>query len=257
MIILAHADQGALEEMVENVHYFCPDASLYLYNSGLDKSLGANLSINILPLSRSLSYAKITPFFFDVFEYFSQKNIFFDYLINLETDLMFIRKGYEKFIEKTMADCDYMAPNFVRFISKKSKWRPYRSLRPELRQWNLLFGFNYVHGAFSPAQVFSRNYIEKLLTHRNYSEIKYLVRDNKSYTLQEILFPTLVDFLAVRGRSYPLELKPIIRYRPYQAIAGVNRALMLPNGYFVHPVRRRVDDAARLFIKAMLKIGVK
>jgi hypothetical protein len=69
-------------------------------------------------------------------------------MINLETDMLFIRHGFEKWITSEMAGYDYMAPNLVRFISPKSKWRPYRSLRPELEDWHTFFSFKYIHGAF-------------------------------------------------------------------------------------------------------------
>lgn len=253
MMILAHNDQESLADMVKNIRYFCPKVTLCLYNSGNYLSLGSGLNLEIFPSPRRLDYAKISPFFFDTFEWLLAENRRFDYVINLETDILFVRKGFETFISQVMADSDYMAPNFSRFTSSKSKWRPIRSLRPELAEWYKLLGFEYTHGAFSPGQVFSRNYIEKLLRHEQYAEIQRLVKSNQSYTLQEVLFPTLVDFLKVRGKSYPSELKPIIRYRPYQAINGVRCALAIPDAYFVHPVRRELDDPARLFIHSLIE----
>ena len=252
MIIVAHDDPDSLSEMVRNVRYFCPAAKLYLYNSGDNPSLGSGLEIEMVPAPRRLYYAKVTPFFFDMFEWLTNEHIAFDYAINLETDMLFIRKGFEAFISDVMKDCDYMAPRFARFTSKKSRWRPIRSLRPELPEWYKVFGFDYTHEGFSPAQVFSRVYIEKLLNHPGYPEIRRLLKENKSYTLQEVLFPTLVDVLGVNGQSYPVGMEPIIRYRPYQAVGGVKRALALPNAFFVHPVRRELDNPARVFIRSLM-----
>lgn len=251
MVIVAHDDPGSLADMVDNVRHFCPQSRLYLYNSGDDPSLGVDLGLERVPSPRRLYYAKVTPFFFDMFEWLMNENIPFDYAINLETDMLFIRRGFETFIADVMQGYDYMSPLFARFTPKRSAWRPLRSLRPELPEWYKLFGFSYTNRGFSPAQVFSRNYIEKLLSHQSYSEIKRLLQENKSYTLQEVLFPTMVDFLGLRGRSYPSGMEPIIRYRPYQAVSGVKRALDMPNAYFVHPVRRELDNPARLFVRSL------
>jgi hypothetical protein len=253
MVIVAHDDPGSLTEAVSNARYFCPQARLYLYNSGDDPSLGADLGIEMVPSPRRLYYAKVTPFFFDMFEWLVTAGVRFDYAINLETDMLFIRAGFESFIYSAMKNCDYMAPRFARFTSRKSRWRPIRSLRPELKDWYEVFGFCYTHEAFSPGQVFSRAYIEKLLGHPRYSEILRLLKQNRSYTLQEVLFPTLIDLLQVNGRNYPDEMRPVIRYRPYQAVSGVKRALALENAYFVHPVRRNLDDPARVFIRSLLQ----
>ena len=251
MVILAHNDPDSLADLVKNTRHFCPISRLMLYNSGIDHSLGKRLDLEILSISSQQLYAKITPFFFDVFEWFVKNGDTYDYIINLETDMLFIRHGYEEWVTSEMSGYDYMAPNLVKFVSPKSKWRPYKSLRPELSNWYDFFGFKYVHGAFSPGQIFSQRYVESIVTHKQYSELKRLIAENKSYTLQEILFPTFPDALCLAAKSYPSELKPVIRYRPYHAVSGIKRAINTPNAYFVHPVGREPDNLARLLIHSL------
>ena len=252
MIIVAHDDPGSLADLVENVRYFCPFVKLYLYNSGDDPVLGTDLELDMVPSPQRLYYAKVTPFFFDVFKWLANEHIEFDYVMNLETDMLFIRKGFESFLSKVMKDFDYMAPLFTRFTSKKSKWRPIRSLRPELLNWYKVLGFNFTHRGFSPGQVFSKYYVEKLLNHPCYPEIQRLLKENQSFTLQEVLFPTLVDFLKVNGCSYPDGMEAIIRYRPYQAVSGIKRALVIPDAYFIHPVKRNLDNRARKYVHSLM-----
>ncbi len=251
MVILAHEDPDSLFDLVKNTSAFCSRSRLMLYNSGTDPDLGKGLDLEILPVSRRQFYAKITPFFFDVFEWLVENDASYDYVINLETDMLFIRHGYEDWVSSAMSGYDYMAPNLVRFVSPKSRWRPYKSLRPELSDWFEFVGFRHVHGAFSPGQVFSHRYVEAMVKHRHYSDLKRLIAANKSHTLQEILFPTLPDTLGLETRSYPVELKPFIRYRPYQAVSGIKRALGTPQAYFVHPVRRSLDDPARTLVRSL------
>src|SRR5262249_7095739 len=152
---------------------------------------------------RHYQYAHITPFFFDVFEWAIASGDSFDAIVNIETDLLFIRRGYDAFVQHWLEHADYLAPNLIERRPLNSYWRPLRSLRPESEQWFDFFGFCHFHCAFSAAQVFSRRYVQTLVEHNKYSNLRRLVQENRSYTLQEVLFPTLTDFFGLRLRGYP------------------------------------------------------
>ncbi len=251
IVVLAHNNYECLSEMIANINHFCPKADVAVYNSGHDEQLTKNLPVlNILP-SRKLDYARIAPFFFDVFKWLEVNNFPYDYITNLDSDVLFIKHNYESFIQQQMLSCDYLAQDLLKNIHNRPRWRPIRSLRPELPAWYKFWGFEYAHGAFNPGQTFSKNYLQKLVQHKEYDELLELVRQNNSYTLHEVLFPTLVDFLGINAKSYPKDTNTANRYRPYQAISGVQRALSLKHAYFVHPVRRELNDPARTYIRNM------
>jgi hypothetical protein len=252
LVVLAHDHPPSLADLVANVRRFCPASRLVLYNSGGDPELGHDLGLPTVPGARRLDYARITPFFLDIFEWLATTADPWDAVVNLETDMLFVRPGFEAFLQRRMSGCDYLAPNLVRRRPLSTRWRPMRSLRPEFERWFRFLGFRYWHGTFSPGQVFSRRYIETLLRHPEYAELKRLVAANESFTLQEVIFPTLTDFLGLRLASYPAHLAPINRYRPYQAVSGVKRALTTPDAYFVHPIRRAPDDAARIHVRKLV-----
>lgn len=253
IVILAHDDRECLEDMVDNVRFYCPHATIGLYNSGDDPDLGKDLPVTIIQPSRRLYYARIAPFFFDLFEWLSMQDFPYEYVTNLDSDVLFIRHGYEDFIDASMKSYDYMAPDLRFNAHRRSQWRPMRSLKPEIKRWYKFLGFKYMHGAFNPGQTFSKKYIESLVNHPSYQELLNLVSENQSFTLHEVLFPTLVDFLGLRARSYPEELNPIIRYRPYQAISGVKRAIGLETAFFIHPIKRDMDNPARVFIQKKMR----
>lgn len=247
--ILAHDNQAILKEMVENIRKYCSHCNILLYNSGDNPDLGKDLKLDEITPVKKLCYTKITPYFIDLFEWVETNNYPYDYIINLETDALFIKHGFEEFLFSSMMNNDYMAPNFKKFTSHKSQWRPIKSLRPELPDWYKVFGFAHTNEGFNVGQIFSRNYIIKLLSNSSYPEIKRLVTQNASFTLHEVLFPTLVDFLRLDAVSYPDELKEVIRFRPYHGVASVKRALNLKNAFFMHPIRREMDDSAREYIR--------
>jgi hypothetical protein len=95
-VILAHTDRSSLEELVDNVRTFAPRARLLLYNSGDDAGLCGDLGVPEVPSPRAFDYARITPFFLDVFEWLKRSG---DPLtvVNVETDMPFIRR-YEAFV---------------------------------------------------------------------------------------------------------------------------------------------------------------
>jgi hypothetical protein len=252
-VILAHTDPASLGELVDNVRVFCPRARILLYNSGDDSHLCGDLGLPEFPFPRRYGYARIAPFFLDVFEWAIRSGDGFEAIVNLETDMLFIRPGYEAFVDASLARADYLAPNLVERRSLKTRWRPMRSLRPEFERWFEFFGFRYWHGTFSPAQVFSRRYVKTLVGHDKYAELRSLVEENRSFTLQEVLFPTLTDFLGLRLAGYPQEHRATNRYRPYQAVSGVKWAASTPDAYFVHPVRRIKDDPARTLIRELAR----
>jgi hypothetical protein len=250
MVILAH-DRAGLAELVRNVRVFCPDAALVLYNSGPDPSLGEELELEHFPAPRRQEYARVCGFFLDVAEWLAGSGREYEYWVNLETDLLFIRPGYEAFLDRAMEGWDYMCPHLRRFTPRTSRWRPIRSLRPELPRWHGVMGAEYTHAGFSPAQVFRRSYADVLAQPELLGEIRRLLAQNRSFSLQEILYPTLADRLGLRARDYPEQLRPINRYRPYQAVRGVERALATDDAYFVHPVRRAPADPARRRVEAL------
>jgi hypothetical protein len=168
--------------------------------------------------------------------------------------VLFIRHGFEKFLENYMNDSDYLVQWFQKYTPKESTWRPIGSLRPELSNWYDFFGFEYTHRGFNPGQTFSAKYIEKLVSHPKYGQLLDLINKNKSYTLHEVLFPTVTDFLGLEGKSYPEQLKSIIRWRPYQALSGVNTALLTEDAYFIHPIKLNLDDPARRLVRSLLTV---
>lgn len=252
-VILEHRDHSCLAELVTNLRAFCPNDRIMLYNSGIDPLLGCGLDIEFFPRPLQFEYARICGFFLHVFEYLVESGDDFDAVVNLETDLLFIRRGFRDFLQHQLSNADYLGPNLVERRRLDAYWRPMRSLRPEFERWFAFLGFTHLHGTFSPAQVFSRRYVHNLVSHSEYGRLETLVAANRSFTLQEVLFPTLCDFLELRLKGYPKAHATTNRYRPYQATTGVKRALSIPDACFVHPVRRDPDDPARTMIRNLAR----
>ncbi|MEV5600306.1 hypothetical protein AB0L33_02560 [Streptomyces sp. NPDC052299] len=254
-VVLDHAPDEYVDDLVRGIRRFCPAADIYWYDSGPAGAVGRRAPVDVerMECSRPLLYAKVTPFFFDMLEWAADRD--YDYVVNVESDMAFINEGFEDFLASAMADNDYLAPRFARKTPNTSRWRPYRSLRPELPDLLDVLGMDYTNEAFSPGQVFTPRYIHTLLDSPWYPRLREFVARNqepgRSFTLQEVLLPTLVDALGLRGSDYPAHMTAFNRYRPYHAASSVAKAHQRGDVPFVHPVRRDAEHAARRFVRAL------
>jgi len=253
LAILAH-NTDALPDLVANARHFNPGATLALYNSGNDPTLGDGLDIDRIIPSRPLTYAHVMPFFLDTFEWLHTNSIQYDYLVNLETDMLFVKAGYETWTDAAMRHTDYMTANYTTEVNTHSITRCVYTLRPYLAQWYDLLGFEHVHIGFSPGMVFSRRYVDRLVGHGQYGRIKAMVEDSRdAMSLQEVLLPTLAEYLGLWARGYPKVGREFNRFRPYQTLATARRAITTNDVYFVHPVPREGDNAARMMVREMVE----
>ena len=249
IVICDHRNDAYLQDLIDGIRRFCPRSDIAWYNSGHEQPPpgSAGMSLMTMPQSRPLDYAKVTPFFLDMFEWAAGRD--YDYIVNAETDLAFVQPGFERFVAELMKEADYLAPGYARDVPGASRWRPYRSLRGELPELLAILGATSTHRCFSPGQVFSARYFGKLLTSTWYPELRNFVSRNqepgRSFSLQEVLLPTAADVLGLRATSYPAHLASVNRYRPYHAAASILRARATRDAYFIHPVRRDEADGAR------------
>src|SRR5205823_97297 len=97
---------------IDGIRFSCPDSDIAWYNSGESPAAAGTpaAALPMLPGSRPLRYAKVTPFFFDMFDWAAGQP--YDYIVNAETDMAFIRPGYDRFISETMRDADYLVTRF-------------------------------------------------------------------------------------------------------------------------------------------------
>jgi len=256
VVIADHRHDEYLTDLVNGLRTFVPAADLVIYNSGDPRIHGDHAcheSVPRISSSRPLLYAKVTPFFLDMFEWAAGGC--YDYVLNAETDMAWLKPGFEEFVVESMRDHDYMAPGFERSTARTSRWRPYHSLRAELPELMSLLRVTATNRCFSPGQVFSARYIDRVVSSPIYPQLRDFVMRNqepeKSFTLQEVLLPTLVDSLSLVPRDYPGHLRAVNRYRPYHASPSVKRAIDTPDAYFVHPIRRDNSDAARLAVRQL------
>ncbi|MET7575513.1 hypothetical protein ABZT04_44790 [Streptomyces sp. NPDC005492] len=252
-VIISDTVDDAFEDLVLSLRAFCPGADIAWYNSGPQRETPFGLR-RVSP-GRPLKYMKITPAFFDVLEWAHRED--YDHIVNVETDLAFIKPGFLDFIGHQMEAADYLAPGLRRGIPQVSLWPAYRTLAGERQELTEILGMEYLNRCFSPAQVLGRGYISAVLSSDNYPRLRAFVERNqhpqRSWTLQELLLPSLADSVGVMARSYPAHMARFNRYRPHQAPIDLKIAESAADAYFLHPVRREREDPVRSHVRGLVR----
>jgi hypothetical protein len=249
--VLVHEKREVIMDLLDNIRFFCPNSSIVLFNGGKDPQLCEGLGYPVCPASTRIKWGNLVWYFLHTMEWLEEMNYDYDYLINIDSDAIFAKKGYEEFIATEMEGFDYMAAYF-----KKPDWYwyPGQTMNNEWKSWQPIFNTKYYMGCFNSAQVFSKEFVQKVLKFEKLDLIKRKLQETNVFALEEILFPTLSDTFGIKSKSYPEPVQRWNRYRPHftkeEVENGINKQ---KDCYIVHPVYRDMQDGARAYIRNLLE----
>ena len=253
--IPVHEKKDVLIELIENIRYFCPNTSIVLFHSGNDPDLCSGLDLPVCPTSFPLGWGQNFPWFFlNIMEWLEEINHPYDYLINIDSDALFAKKGFEEFICSEMQGFDYMAA-YLRVPAEE--WYPGQVMKGFWPIFQPIFGIEQFLGCFMSAQVFSKNYVQQILHFDKIDELKKLLKQTEHhiFAMDEILFPTLAEALGIKSKPYPDDVVQWIRFRPHFTREEVVKAIdTKQNCYLIHPVLRDIADPARTFIRGLIQL---
>ncbi|NLY43084.1 MAG: hypothetical protein GX066_03740 [Clostridiaceae bacterium] len=248
--VLAHEKRRILKDMLANIRYFCPNSSIVLYNGGSNPQLCRNLGYPVCPYSKKMQWGNLAQFMLDIMKWLDDTGYQYDYLINLDSDALFARKGFESFIISQMKDADYMA---VRARVYGDKWYPGREMKRRWSKWQPLLKTEQFLGCFNVGQVFSKDLVKKILSSDDIDKIQKNIIENGTFALEEILYVTLAHTLGVKIKSYPEDVAGFIRSRHYFTLFEVSRYIKSNAPcYLLHPVRRDMNDNVRRYIRRLM-----
>lgn len=249
--VLVHNKKDVVNDLLDNIKFFCPNSSVVLYNGGDDPSLCNDLGVLICPTSRKLQYGVTAIYLLETMKWLEDLNLKYDYLINLDSDALFIRDGYEKFITDQMVNKDYMGVE-----TKPLEPNNYCGiqLKKEFSIWEPLFRTRHLYESFNVGQVFSRRLVKSFLTSEHFDLLLDNLNKTKAFGVDEIAYVTMTDLLGFELNAYPTETGNSIRYRPYFPLDETVHLLHSnKNCFLLHPVRRDINDETRAFINRALK----
>ncbi|UOE92705.1 hypothetical protein [Alkalihalobacillus sp. LMS39] len=240
--ILAHKNEEILKRQIENIQYFNPESKVVLYNGGTDKRFGNSLNINICPYSRPLKYGNLVPFMIDVMKWVEETGVTYDYFVNLDHDVLFIKHGFESFLDKMMSGYDCMGPHFLihntpfdypDFGPSITMWR-------EWQRWQPFFKTDYFARFFNPGQIYKPGIVKRMLEGVNRNRLEALLSSTEVFALEEMFFPTLAMTEGAKIRGYPWNFEQsleFVRHLGNITKDEVRKAREQPFYYWIHPIK--------------------
>ena len=263
-ILLVHEDIDLVYNLIENVECFCPNSKIVIYNGGKDQTLCENIDIKVCPTSRKLEHGYTTIHLLETMEWLEEIGMEYDHLINLDSDALFIRKGYEDFVNKQMEDADYMGVDLR--IAEETYFCG-KQLKTEAYKWDQLFDLQQLYGVFNVGQVMSRKFIKALINSEKKLLLKRYLLETNAFGTDELVYVNMAKELGFKLKKYPsdqedLPYEPIgydmdkwmIRFRPHftiqELIHGRNNN---KNRWLCHPIYRTGNDLARQLVYSLQK----
>ncbi|TJY44258.1 hypothetical protein E5161_02400 [Cohnella pontilimi] len=252
--ILAHEKEDVLANQVDNLTKFVPGCKIVLYNSSPDPDFGKNLNLIVYPDSRPLEYGKFGMFFLEIMSWLKKIGLSYDYLVNLDSDIMYIRSGYEYYLDFLMQGYEAMGIGMgtIRSPEEHSGWYPVQTMWKELRSWQPYFQTDYFGFALNSNQVYRKDLVDKMVEMMNIPVLKKLIEATEVFALEEILWPTLAMKCGAKTRPYLQEsILDVVRIGAPLSLHEAQDALTRPQVYFIHPVRRDMLDPVRQWISSI------
>jgi glycosyltransferase involved in cell wall biosynthesis len=252
--VLAHEREEILQNQIENLKYYNPNCQIVLYNGGKNKEFAKNLNIPICPKSQPLQKGKLGRFFMDIMCWLTEEKFKYDYLVNLDSDVMYVKSGFENYLTRYMNGYDCMGINMGAQHSPDDTphWYPGQTMWKEWDKWKKLFKEDYFCGSLNSMQVYRYEIVQKMVKNMDKERLEKLINETEVFALEEILYPTLAAYCGANYRSYPASCADYVRWTPL-TVEDIKAASYQSDIFFVHPIERMMNDPARQYISEQKK----
>ncbi len=249
--LLAHNKPDCLADLVANIRHFAPGSDIVLFNGGRDPNLADGLGIDVCPYSRPLEYERVARFHYEVMRWLAEERRTYDFLVTLDSDVLLIKPGLDAYLSRVMQDSAYMAVLF----RQMPPWTPRTTGRRFNYKWEgiwqPLFGTRYPYGAFNPGQVFRHDYAARLLQFPQLEELLTRIDQSSLRDLEEMVWATMAVTLGCKPRNFPYPVASAVRYLERHSPLELQRWVLDPNVYFVHPITMTMDAPDRRLVREL------
>lgn len=239
--LLAHEDEHTLAAQLDNIRHFNPGARIVLYNGGTDPDFAKRFNLPICPYSRPLQHGNLTFYMWDVMRWLEETHIDYEYLINLDHDVLFVKHGFQAFLDETMRKHDCMGWDMVTSRSDKaSELSCVQTMRGEWHRWKPVFQTDHFIRFLNPAQVYRHQLVKRMLAFVDREKVERMFSKTGVFALEEIFFVTLALACGGKIREYPRDetWHRVARFGwPGISQQEADHARHHPYYFWVHPVK--------------------
>lgn len=237
--LLAHKDEHVLAAQIDNIRKFNPEAGIVLYNGGEDSQFGKGMNAAICEYSRHLTWGHLAPFLWDVMKWLDEHQVNYEYLVNLDDDMLFVKPGFEGYLDQTMRgyDCmgwDMQTSRSVRDADNMNK----QTMWEEWGRWGSLFQTDHFVRYFNPTQVYRRGIVKKMLEAADVSLVDQWLSESQVVALEEFFFVTFAKALGGKCREFPRDERLNVMRHEHEIEQNEAHAAMHHYMYhMIHPVK--------------------
>lgn len=254
---LVHEEKSSVIDLVRNLHFLDPDASILLYNGGSDPDLLRGFPFEqygatVHPEPRPMKWGWLHDFAIDCMR-FALATQSFDAITIVDSDQLAVKKGYSGFIGRVLQQDENIG--MLGITDQKqgpgSMVDPVRAALPEKELWAPLLGQlpggadSFLYWTFWPSTVFSRKACAALVDLFDHSaELKSILEKTEIWASEEVILPTLVAALGFKIAKNPCDNR-YVKYRVNYRADDMEKAFEEAAVYWVHPVPRSPAHALR------------
>lgn len=258
--ILAHNEPDSVYDLISNLQMFDPSSHIILYDGGKDRIVLSRseawrkLSVDVVKNVSPQSWGCLHGFAIDCIDHIGNRS--YDTLTFVDSDQLLIQPGYSEFLTKNAPPEFGVLSIFphrhgidsnilcVRELHEDRKiWMPYLT---RFRHWEEAF----VRWTFWPGTVLSADAARAIAAEFRTDLLAATLRQSRAWATEECILPTVSALL-----GFPEVLTPFnrdwCRYRTPWSTADIDNATSTAGAFFVHPIRRSMDDPVRQYIREL------
>jgi Capsular polysaccharide synthesis protein len=261
--VLVHDNLECVFDLLRNLEHFDPSSLIVLYSGGENPALLgpvrlAHPNVIIHPSPNRQHWGCLHGFALDCMRLIA--HLEFDALTIVDSDQLLLRHGYSGFIARSLAGKPRagMLVNSGAWQAADTQNGPAQSAWAELERWRAFLNqfpngeANFPRWAFWPSTVFTARGVRALLARfESDALLQEAIAASSICATEEVIFPSLVALLSLELLPHPCSFD-FVQYRVAFSQVKLERALLRPDVFWVHPVPRHLDDRLRKLVRSRM-----
>ena len=257
--VLVHESADCVFDLLRNLRFFDRDSPIVLYDGSgggallLDSKALEELGAVAHPAPKRMDWCRAHGYVFDSLEY-ALDRYEFDAMTFVDSDQLLVRPGHATAVQKALAGRPRagllttphptnLPKDWIPIPPGVEAWKPMRDRfgyrgKQELPIWTFWPG-TVLTGAASRA-------ISALRDDATLAEV--VEKSAEATATEEVVFASLAALLGYEVAPIPGNDR-FLRWRPWLRSSEVIEALADSGCYWLHPVRRNLDDPARAYLR--------
>jgi hypothetical protein len=256
--VLVHENLDCVVDLIRNLRFFDRDSPIVVYDGSGGSLLLTTRALErfgavVHPAPKLIRWGRLHVFMFDCLEYALDRYAF-DAVTVVDSDQLLVRRGYARALQTVLRDRPQAGVLATRHPTSNIEDDSVNPIVPERARWAPMIE-RFAYGGkqplplcvFWPGTVMTGTASAAVCDLRDDPTLAEIL-DKSGVASEEVVFSTLAALLGYEVLEQPWNDEWVRWHRPLGS-RDVAEALADPACFWLHPVRRRHDDAARSYLR--------